>query len=146
VLASRSKQVILNCSRQWDNSALTAAQAVFTAWHEPESLILVMSHTEPQAGELVSKAAAFLSRLGVRRRGDSGNKISLLLPKRSHIVGLPGNEAGECGFSGVLSRTGRRSLQRLYCLRGAGLRNEPTEPAKSQLNGKKEALNGDQKR
>src|SRR2546430_1743848 len=95
VLASRSKQVILNCSRQWDNSALTAAQAVFTAWHEPESLILVMSHTEPQAGELVSKAAAFLSRLGVRRRGDSGNKISLLLPKRSHIVGLPGNEAGD---------------------------------------------------
>src|SRR5205823_12550485 len=34
----------------------------------------------------------------------------------------------------------------LYRLRGAGLRNEPTEPAKSQLNGKKEALNGDQKR
>ena len=125
VLASRSKQVILNCTRQWGKSTLTAAQAVFTAWHEPESLILVMSHTEPQAGELV--------------------KTSLLLPKRSHIVGLPGDEAGDCGFSGVLSRTGRRSLQRLYRLPGAGLRNEPTEPAKSQLNGKQRALNGDQK-
>ncbi len=43
VLASRSNQVILNCTRQWGKSTLTAAQAVFTAWHEPESLILVMS-------------------------------------------------------------------------------------------------------
>ena len=44
-----------------------------------------------------------------------------------------------------LSRTYRRSLQELYRLRGAGLKNEPTESAKSQLNGKKEALNGDRK-
>ena len=45
VLASRSQHVILNCARQWGKSTLTAAQAVFTAWHEPESLILVMSPT-----------------------------------------------------------------------------------------------------
>ena len=56
-----------------------------------------------------------------------------------------------------LSRTYRRSLQERYRLLGAGLQNKPTEPAKSQLNGKKEvvgpngptikkeALNGDQK-
>jgi len=88
-------------ARQWGKSTLTAAQAVFTAWHEPESLILVMSPTERQSGELVPKAAALLSRLGVRRRGDGGNKISLLLPNRSRIIGLPGNEAGDRGFSGV---------------------------------------------
>ena len=41
-----------------------------------------------------------------------------------------------------LSRTYRRSLQELYRLRAAGLKNKPP---KSQLNGKKEALNGDQK-
>ena len=44
-----------------------------------------------------------------------------------------------------LSRTYRRSLQELYRLRAAGLQNKPTEPAKSQLNGKEVALNGDQK-
>ena len=101
VLASRSKQVILNCTRQWGKSTLTAAQAVFTAWHEPESLILVMSPTARQSSELVRKAAAFLSRLGVRPRGDGGNKISLLLPNGSRIVGLPGTEATDRGFSGV---------------------------------------------
>ena len=31
----------------------------------------------------------FLSRLGIRRRGDGDNKISLLLPNGSRIVGLP---------------------------------------------------------
>src|SRR5436190_16686715 len=90
VLASRSKHVILNCTRQWGKSTLTAAQAVFTAWHEPESLILVMSPGARQSSELVRKAAAFLFRLGVRARGDGVNKISLLLPNRSRIVGLPG--------------------------------------------------------
>ena len=101
VLASRSKQVILNCTRQWGKSTLTAAQAIFTAWHEPESLILVMSPTARQSSELVRKAAVFLSRLGVRPRGDGGNKISLLLPNRSRIVGLPGTEATDRGYSGV---------------------------------------------
>jgi len=101
VLASRSNQVILNCTRQWGKSTLTAAQAVFTAWHEPESLILVMSPTARQSSELVRKASAFLSRLGVRPRGDGGNKISLLLPNGSRIVGLPGTEATDRGYSGV---------------------------------------------
>src|SRR6266436_4260138 len=54
VLASRSRQVILNCTRQWGKSTLTAAQAVFTAWHEPESLILVTSPTERNAENLTN--------------------------------------------------------------------------------------------
>ena len=44
-----------------------------------------------------------------------------------------------------LCRTYRRSLQELDRLRGVGLRNEPTKPRKSRLNGKQRALNGDQK-
>jgi hypothetical protein len=33
--------------------------------------------------------------------GDGGNKISLLLPNGSRIVGLPGTEATDRGYSGV---------------------------------------------
>ena len=44
-----------------------------------------------------------------------------------------------------LCRTYRRSLQELDRLRGVGLRNEPTKPRKSRLNGNQRALNGDQK-
>ncbi len=42
-----------------------------------------------------------------------------------------------------LSRTYRRSLRELYRLRGARSQNKPTVPAKWQLNGKEQALNGD---
>src|SRR5665213_2501566 len=73
VLAAPSKQVILNCTRQWGKSTVTAARAVFTAWHHPESLILVRSPTARQSSELVRRAAAFLLRLGIRPRGDGAN-------------------------------------------------------------------------
>jgi hypothetical protein len=38
---------------------------VFTAWHEPESLILVMNPTARQSSEVVRKAAAMLPVLAV---------------------------------------------------------------------------------
>lgn len=101
VLASRSKQVILNCTRQWGKSTVTAARAVFTAWYYPESLTLVLSPTARQSSELVRKAASFLRRLGVKTRGDGANEISILLPNRARIIGLPGTEATVRGFSGV---------------------------------------------
>ena len=40
-------------------------------------------------------------RLGMPVRGDGDNEMSLLLPNRSRIVGLPGNEATVRGFSAV---------------------------------------------
>ena len=40
-------------------------------------------------------------RMGVPRRGDGDNSISLLLPNGSRIVGLPGTEATVRGFSAV---------------------------------------------
>src|SRR5260221_6859788 len=55
-------------------------------------------------------------------------------------------------FNSVSASRGNRcamgahpSFGGLYRLKGAGLKNEPTEPPKSRRNGKKEALNGDQK-
>jgi len=89
VLASRSNQVILNCTRQWSKSTLTAAQAVFTAWHEPESLILVMSPTARQSSELVRKAAVFLSRLGVRPLATAVTKFRSCFPTVPASSGSP---------------------------------------------------------
>jgi hypothetical protein len=39
--------------------------------------------------------------MGIQPRGDGDNEISLLLPNRSRIVGLPGNEGTGRGFSNV---------------------------------------------
>ena len=71
------------------------------AYTRPKSLILLASPTERQSAEFLRKAADFVSRLGIRPRGDGDNTISLELPNGSRIVGLPGTEATVRGFSNV---------------------------------------------
>ncbi len=101
VLDSRAKRGILNCTRQWGKSTVSAAKAVHRAWSEPESLVLVASPTERQSAEFMRKAAEFVERLGVRARGDGDQALSLLFPNGSRIVGLPGTEGTVRGFSAV---------------------------------------------
>ena len=80
---------------------MTSALAVRQAWTEAGSLTLVVSPSARQSGEFLRKASAFVQRLGVKPKGDGDNEISLALPNRARIVGLPGNEATVRGFSAV---------------------------------------------
>jgi len=101
VLRTRSRRGVLNCSRQWGKSTITAAKAVHQAATEAGSLTLVVSPSSRQSGEFLRKASEFVRRLRIRPRGDGDNEISLALPNGSRIVGLPGTEATIRGFSGV---------------------------------------------
>ncbi len=101
VLRSGARRGILNCSRQWGKSTVTAAKAVHRAYTRPGSLVLVASPSERQSAGFVRKAAEMVGRLGIAARGDGDNPMSLLLPNGSRIVGLPGTEATVRGFSAV---------------------------------------------
>ncbi len=101
VLRSETRRGLLNCTRQWGKSTLTAAKAVRQASIEPESLTLVVSPSARQSGEFLRKASDFVRRLGVKPKGDGDNEISLEFPNGARIVGLPGNEATVRGFSAV---------------------------------------------
>jgi terminase large subunit-like protein len=101
VLISRAKRGLLNCTRQWGKSTITAAKAVHHAFTVPEALTLVVSPSARQSGEFVRKAAGFVRQLGMRAKGDGDNEMSLALPNGSRIVGLPGSEATIRGFSAV---------------------------------------------
>jgi hypothetical protein len=101
VLDSQSKRGVLNCTRQWGKSTVLAIKAVHRACTVARSLILVASPCGRQSGEFLRKAAEFLSRLGIKRRGDGSNACSLALPNGSRIVGIPGTEATIRGFSAV---------------------------------------------
>jgi len=92
---------IVNCTRQWGKSTVAAAKAVHRAFCQPDSLILVLSPSERQSGELMRKAEEFVSRLGIKVRGDGTNEISIAFPNRSRIVGLPHKETTSRGFSKV---------------------------------------------
>jgi hypothetical protein len=101
VLRPNNKHGILNCSRQWGKSTLTALKAVHRASQEHNALVLVVSPSERQSAEFVLKAAQFVRRLGLPVKGDGRNKISLLLPNGSRIIGLPSKEMTVRGFSAV---------------------------------------------
>ncbi len=95
------KRGILNCTRQWGKSTITAAKAVHRAYTRPGSLVLAASPTERQSGEFLRKASTMVRTLGLAARGDGTNPLSLLLPNGSRIVGLPATEATVRGFSAV---------------------------------------------
>lgn len=99
VLRSEAKRAILNCTRQWGKSTVSAAKALYRAHTRPGSLILVASPSERQSAEWMRKAGDMLVRMGIERRGDGDNAVSLLLPNGSRIVGLPGTDATSRGFS-----------------------------------------------
>jgi hypothetical protein len=99
VLRSPAKRAILNCSRQWGKSTVTAAKAVHRAYSRAGALVLVASPSERQSAEFLRKASGLMRRLGVRPRGDGDNAISLAFSNGSRIIGLPGKEATVRGFS-----------------------------------------------
>jgi len=101
VLSSRSKRVLLNCTRQWGKSTVTAAKAVHQAYLNPESLTIAVSPTARQTGEFLRKAEGFVRKLRLPVKGDGDNEMSLAFPNGSRIVGLPGSEATVRGFSAV---------------------------------------------
>jgi Terminase large subunit, T4likevirus-type, N-terminal len=101
ILATPVKRGILNCSRQWGKSTITAALAVHRAWFEPDSLVLVLSPTSRQSGLFMDKVLAFTRRLNVKKRGDGHSEICQVFPNGSKIVGLPGVHEYIRGFSKV---------------------------------------------
>ena len=102
VLDPQNTHGILNCTRQWGESTLTALKAVHRAYFDNGALVLVVSPSERQSAEFVLKAAQFVRELGLPVKGDGRNKISLLLPNGSRIIGLPSREMTvRRGFSAV---------------------------------------------
>ena len=69
-LQELARRGIVNCTRQWGKSTVAAAKAVHRAYCQPDSLILVLSLSARQSGEFVRKAEEFVSRLGIKVRGD----------------------------------------------------------------------------
>ena len=101
VLRTVNKRGILNCSRQWGKSTITAAKAIYEATHVAESLTVVVSPSGRQSAEFLRKASGFVRKLGIQVKGDGDNEMSLALPNGSRIVGLPGAESTVRGFSAV---------------------------------------------
>jgi hypothetical protein len=104
VLRSTAPRVLLLCSRQAGKSTITAILAVHCAVYEPGSLVLLLSPTLRQSGELFKKASAVYSAIGRPVPSESESALQLELENGSRIVSLPGKEGTIRGYSGVRLR------------------------------------------
>jgi len=101
VLRSSAPRMLLNCSRQSGKSTTVATLAVHTALYEAGALVLLLSPSLRQSGELFKKALSVYQALGRPVPAQSESALQLELENGSRIVSLPGKEGTVRGYSGV---------------------------------------------
>jgi hypothetical protein len=102
VLRSHASRVLLLCSRQAGKSTTAAALALRTALLQPDSLVLLLSPTLRQSGELFrDKTLRLYNALGRPVPPTRETALELGLANGSRIISLPGDEGTVRGYSGV---------------------------------------------
>lgn len=100
VLASDARRAILLCSRQSGKSTVTSALAAHEAASRPGSLVLIVSPSLRQSGELFRKTGAALAALGQAvPPAEKENATTVELANGSRVVSLPGSERTVRGYS-----------------------------------------------
>jgi hypothetical protein len=101
VLRSGSKRRLLLCCRQSGKSTTTATLALHRALYRPGALVLMLSPSLRQSGELFKKATGLYRTLNRPVPAESETALTLTLTNGSRIVSLPGQEATVRGYSGA---------------------------------------------
>src|SRR5262245_47546329 len=118
VLASRMAQILLLCSRQAGKSTVASALAVRAALMQPEALVLVLSPSLRQSGELFRKVLNHFNALNRPVPVKSESALRIEFANGSRVISLPGDEGTIRGFSGVtllIIDEAARVLDDLYC-------------------------------
>lgn len=101
VLATRSRQTILNCHRQSGKSTTTSIIAVYQSLYWPGSTVLLISPSLRQSSELFRKVRYWFGRMPELVSFPEDNKLSCELSNGSRIISLPASESTIRGFSAV---------------------------------------------
>lgn len=99
VLRSPAKRKIFLGARQIGKSQTTAMLALHRALFYPDSLVLLISPSIRQSGELARKVAGLVRQVEPSPELTEDNRLSIQLANRSRVVALPGAEATIRGFS-----------------------------------------------
>jgi hypothetical protein len=98
---SRAQRALLLCTRQAGKSTVTAALALHEALYRPPALVLLLSPSLRQSGELFRKVATFYQSFGKTAPAEAETALRLELANGSRIVSLPGKEETIRCYSGV---------------------------------------------
>lgn len=100
-LLANDRQVLLNCSRQAGKSTVVAALALHTAlWHE-RALVLLVSPSLRQSGEIFRKVQNGYAALGRPLGAVYESTLRLELTNGSRVLCLPGREDTIRSYGGV---------------------------------------------
>ncbi|HUH08762.1 MAG TPA: terminase family protein [Egibacteraceae bacterium] len=97
VLLSTSPRLLLCCGRQVGKSTVSGLKALHGALYQPGSLVLLISPSLRQSGELFRKVSEFHAALRLEALGESTLKLEL--PNGSRVISLPGSEGTVRGYS-----------------------------------------------
>lgn len=102
LLRSSADRVLLLCSRQSGKSTVAAALALREALLNPPALVLLLSPTQRQSGELFKdKVRRLFNALGRPVACTQETQLTMELANGSRVVALPGEEETVRGYSGV---------------------------------------------
>jgi hypothetical protein len=102
LLRADCSPTLLLATRQGGKSLTAAALALRVAMLEPGSLVLLLSPTLRQSGELLrDKLLRLYDRIGRPAPEAGRTQLSLTLANGSRVVSLPENEQGIVGYSAV---------------------------------------------
>jgi hypothetical protein len=118
VLGSSYTQTLLLCSRQAGKSTVAAALAVREALLQRRALVLVLSPSLRQSGELFRKILDHFNALDRPVSVKAESALRIEFANGSRVVSLPGDEGTIRGFSGVtllIIDEAARVMDDLYC-------------------------------
>src|SRR5205823_11500741 len=98
-LRSEADRLLLLCARQVGKSTVVAVLALGEVIHREDALVLLVSPSQRQSGELFRKVVCAYDALGRPVPAVQDSAVSLTLANGSRVVSLPGNPATIRGFS-----------------------------------------------
>jgi len=101
VLRAAAGDWLLNCCRQSGKSTVAAALALHRALFWPGALVLCLSPSLRQSGELFRRVADFYRALCAPVPADAESALRLELANGSRVLSLPGTERTVRGYSGA---------------------------------------------
>jgi hypothetical protein len=99
LLRSNAPQIAVCCSRQSGKSTATATLAAHTSIFQPGALTLLLSPSQRQASELLTKVRSVLTTPGLGIRFEANAATSLELTNGSRVVSLPSSPDAIRGYS-----------------------------------------------
>lgn len=101
VLRSEARKQLLLCSRQSGKSTTVALRALHAALYAAPAMVLMVSPSQRQSGELFRKLVTYWRELPGAVEAEQESLTSLRLKNGSRVISLPGTEATVRGYSGA---------------------------------------------